>query len=49
VKGSGAVTRREAALVEVAERYGSEEVERADVEGVCCFRGSGSSSRAAPA
>jgi hypothetical protein len=49
VKGSGAVTRREAALVGVAELYGGEEVERAEVEGVRGFRGSGSSSRAAPA
>jgi hypothetical protein len=39
----------EAALVGVAERYGGEEVERAEVEGVRGFRGSGSSSRAAPA
>jgi hypothetical protein len=49
VKGGGAVTRRKAALVGVAERYGGEEVERAEVEGVRGSRGSGSSSRAAPA
>jgi hypothetical protein len=49
VKGGGAVTRREAALVRVAERYGDEDVERAEVEGVRGFCGSGSSSRAAPA
>jgi hypothetical protein len=34
VKGGGAVTRREAALVEVAERYGGAGVERAEVVGV---------------
>jgi hypothetical protein len=49
VKGGGAVTRREAALVGVAERYGGEGVERAEVERVRGFRGSGSFSRAAPA
>jgi hypothetical protein len=45
----GAVTRREAALVGDAERHGGEEVEQAEVEGVRGSRGSGSSSRAAPA
>jgi hypothetical protein len=42
----GAVTRREAALVGEAERRGGEEAEVAGVRG---SRGSGSSSRAAPA
>jgi phage terminase large subunit-like protein len=49
VTAGGAVKRREAALVGVAERYGGERVERAEVEGVRVSRGSGSSSRVAPA
>jgi hypothetical protein len=49
VTARSAVKRREAALVGVAEWYGGEEVEQVEVEGVRGSRGSGSSSRAAPA
>jgi hypothetical protein len=49
VTAGGAVKRKEAALVGVVERYGGEDVEQAEGEGVRGSLGSGSSSRAAPA